>query len=226
MPVASVPVLPVPSPTELRHRVPRLLAGLVLFGVGIACMVRADLGLAPWDVLHQGIANRTGLPIGRVTVLVSLCVLVLWLPLRERLGVGTIANAILVGTVVDLTLAVLETPPGLPGRIALLAVGVFLFGPGSGLYIGAGLGPGPRDGLMTGLARRGSSVRSVRTVIELSALGIGLLLGGRAGVGTVVFALTVGPNVQVFLARWSLPPVAGRVPPLAPGPPDPAPEAA
>jgi uncharacterized membrane protein YczE len=206
-------VLPIPTATELRHRTPRLLAGLVLCGVGIGLMVRADLGLAPWDVLHQGISQRTGLPQGQVTVLVSFAVLTLWVPLRERPGLGTLANAVVIGLVVDLTLAVLETPPTTAGRVGLLLVGAFLFGPGSGLYIGAGLGPGPRDGLMTALARRGGSVRSVRTAIELSALGIGVLLGGTVGVGTIVFALSVGPNVQVFLARWSLPSLARPTPP-------------
>jgi uncharacterized membrane protein YczE len=209
-------VLPFPSAADLRHRAPRLLLGLVLCGIGIGAMVRADLGLAPWDVLHQGVAQRTGLQQGQVTILTSFAVLLLWVPLRERPGLGTVMNAVVIGLVVDLTMAVLDTPPGMPGRVALLLVGVFLFGPGSGLYIGAGLGPGPRDGLMTALARRGRSVRSVRTAIELSVLGIGVLLGGTVGVGTILFALSVGPNVQVFLSRWSLPALVPRTPPIAP----------
>jgi uncharacterized membrane protein YczE len=197
-------VLPFPPTDELLRRLPRLFGGLVLFGVGIALMVRADLGLAPWDVLHQGVASRTGLAIGTVTILTGVVVLALWLPLRERMGIGTVANALVIGLVVNATLAVVEAPDPLWARVAFLAVGIFLFGPGSGLYIGAGLGPGPRDGLMTGLARRGRSVRVVRTGIELTALAVGAALGGTVGIGTVLFALTVGPNVHWFLERMTL----------------------
>jgi uncharacterized membrane protein YczE len=197
-------VLPFPPADELLRRLPRLFGGLVLFGVGIALMVRADLGLAPWDVLHQGVASRTGLAIGTVTILTGVVVLALWLPLRERMGIGTVANALVIGLVVNATLAVVEAPDPLWARVAFLVVGIFLFGPGSGLYIGAGLGPGPRDGLMTGLARRGRSVRVVRTGIELTALAVGAALGGTVGIGTVLFALTVGPNVHWFLERMTL----------------------
>jgi uncharacterized membrane protein YczE len=197
-------VLPFPPTDELVRRLPRLFGGLVLFGVGIALMVRADLGLAPWDVLHQGVASRTGLAIGTVTILTGVVVLALWLPLRERMGIGTVANALVIGLVVNATLAVVEAPDPLWARVAFLVVGIFLFGPGSGLYIGAGLGPGPRDGLMTGLARRGRSVRVVRTGIELTALAGGAALGGTVGIGTVLFALTVGPNVHWFLERMTL----------------------
>jgi uncharacterized membrane protein YczE len=198
-------MLPFPPADELRRRVPRLLGGLVLFGVGIALMVRADLGLAPWDVLHQGVAERTGIAIGSVTILTGAVVLLLWIPIRERPGVGTVLNVLVIGLVVDATLALVAAPTELWQRVAFLATGIFVFGPGSGLYIGAGLGPGPRDGLMTGLARRGRSVRVVRTGIELTALAVGALLGGRVGIGTVAFALTVGPNVHWFLARMTLP---------------------
>ena len=198
------PVLPLPASDELVHRVPRLVAGLVLFGVGIALMVRADLGLAPWDVLHQGAAERSGLAIGTVTILTGAVVLLLWWPLRERPGLGTVLNVVVIGLVVDATLALVDVPGSTWGRLAFLALGVFMFGPGSGLYIGAGLGPGPRDGLMTGLARRGRSVRVVRTGIELAALTIGALLGGSIGIGTVVFALTVGPNVHWFLEHMTM----------------------
>lgn len=197
-------MLPFPPADELRARVPRLLAGLVLFGVGIALMVRADLGLAPWDVLHQGVAERTGLAMGTVTILTGAVVLLLWLPIRERPGLGTLLNVLVIGLVVDATLAVIDAPEQMWQRIALLAVGIFVFGPGSGLYIGAGLGPGPRDGLMTGLARRGGSVRVVRTGIELAALAIGAALGGSIGIGTLAFALAVGPNVHWFLERMTL----------------------
>ncbi len=206
-------MLPVPPADELRRRVPRLLAGLVLFGFGIALMVRADLGLAPWDVLHQGVAERTGVAIGTVTILTGVVVLLLWLPIRERPGLGTLLNVLVIGLVVDATLAVVDAPQALWQRIAFLGLGIFAFGPGSGLYIGAGLGPGPRDGLMTGLARRGRSVRVVRTGIELTALAVGALLGGRVGIGTIAFALTVGPNVHWFLEHMRLPDPDDHLPP-------------
>lgn len=186
---------------ELVLRVPRLLLGLVLCGVGLALMVNADLGLGPWDVLHQGISERSGLPIGTVTILVGALVLLAWVPIRERPGIGTVANVLIIGTTIDVVRIWLPEPDATPARWAFLLVGVFLFGPGSGWYIGAGLGPGPRDGLMTGIARRGPSVRLVRTGLELTALAAGLALGGTVGVGTVLFALTVGPNVQWFLER-------------------------
>jgi uncharacterized membrane protein YczE len=194
--------------TEPRERVPRLLAGLVLCGLGIAFMVAADLGLAPWSVLDQGISEHTGIPIGTVSIIVGALVLAAWIPLRERPGLGTVLNVILIGSTIDFALLVLDTPASLAGRLAYLAVGVFLWGPGTGLYIGAGLGPGPRDGLMTGLAARDlGSIRLVRTGIEITALAVGMALGGSAGLGTLAFALTIGPNVQLFLPRLTLRPV-------------------
>lgn len=198
-------MLPLPGAEELGRRVPRLLGGLVLFGLGIALMVRADLGLAPWDVLHQGLAERTGNPIGRTTILVGAAVLLLWVPLRERPGLGTIANVLVIGVAADAALAVIDPPSALAARIALLVIGIYLFGPGSGFYIGAGLGPGPRDGLMTGLAKRGVSVRAARTAVEVVALAVGFALGGTVGIGTVLFAATVGPNVHWHLERMTLP---------------------
>jgi uncharacterized membrane protein YczE len=192
---------------EVRARLPRLILGLVLCGVGIGAMVQADLGLGPWDVLHQGVADRTGISIGVVTVAVGVIVLLGWIPLRERLGVGTVLNAILIGLTVDATLAVLDTPDSLAMRWLLMLAGPVLFALGSGFYIGAGLGPGPRDGLMTGLARRGHPVGVVRLGIEITVLVIGWMLGGTLGVGTVVFAFGIGPMVHVALARMSLPPV-------------------
>lgn len=189
------------------------MLGLVLFGLGIAFMVRSDLGLPPWDVLHQGISERTGLAMGTVGIITGMVVLLAWIPIRERIGVGTVANAIVIGLVVNFALDVLETPESLAVRVAFLALGIFLFGPGSGLYIGVGLGPGPRDGLMTGLARRGWSVRSVRTGIELSVLVIGALLGGTVGIGTVAFAALVGPLVHLFLDRMTLPAPRSRTSP-------------
>lgn len=187
-------------PDAVRARLPRLLLGLVLCGWGIAAMVAADLGLGPWDVLHQGLSGITGIPIGTVGILVGVLVLLLWIPLREKLGTGTVLNVVVIGVVIDLTLLVLPAPDAMLWRVLLLAAGPVLFGVGSGFYIGAGLGPGPRDGLMTGLARRGLPVGRVRTGIELGALGIGWLLGGTVGVGTVYFALAIGPIVA-----WSLP---------------------
>lgn len=196
--------------TEPRVRVPRLVAGLVLCGLGVAFMVAADLGLAPWSVLDQGISDRTGIPIGSVSIIVGAAVLLAWIPLRERPGLGTVLNVVLIGTTIDVTLLVLDTPGSLAARLGYLAFGAFLWGPGTGLYVGAGLGPGPRDGLMTGLAARGvGSIRLVRTGIELTALTVGWLLGGSVGLGTVVFAVTIGPNVQAFLPRLSLSAPAG-----------------
>ncbi len=191
--------------TEPRERVPRLVAGLVLCGLGIAFMVAADLGLAPWSVLDQGVSEHTGIPIGTVSIIVGALVLAAWIPLRERPGLGTVLNVILIGTTIDLALLVLDTPESTAWRVAYLALGVFLWGPGTGLYIGAGLGPGPRDGLMTGLAARGvGSIRLVRTGIELTALAVGMALGGSVGLGTLAFAVTIGPNVQLFLPRLSV----------------------
>jgi len=195
-------LLPVPEPAR---RVPRLVAGLVIVGLGIAFMVASDLGLAPWSVLDQGISRHTGIPLGTVSIGVGALVLLAWWPLRERPGLGTVLNILLIGLTIDAALAVLPTPGTLAGRAAFLALGVFLWGPGSGLYIGAALGPGPRDGLMTGLAGRGAgSIRVVRTGLELTALATGLLLGGSVGIGTLAFALTIGPNVQFFLPRLAV----------------------
>jgi uncharacterized membrane protein YczE len=194
-----------PPMAEARVRVPRLVGGLVLMGVGTGLMVAADLGLPPWSVLDQGISEHTGIPIGTVSILVGALVLCAWVPLRERPGLGTVLNILIIGVTTDLVLLALDTPESTPARLAYLLVGAFLWGPGSGLYIGADLGPGPRDGLMTGLAARGvGSIRAVRTGIEVSALTAGWLLGGSVGIGTVVVALTIGPNVQFFLPRLAV----------------------
>lgn len=197
-------VFDVPDRVDLGRRLLQLLPGLALCGVGLASMVRARLGLGPWDVLHQGLSERTGLPIGTLVILVGLVVLLGWLPLRQRVGVGTLCNALLIGLVIDGVLAVAPEVHGLVARWSFLLIGVLLMGLGSGLYIGAGLGPGPRDGLMTGLAAKGYSLRLVRTFIELTALGVGWALGGTAGVGTLIFALGIGPLVQWFLERMTL----------------------
>jgi uncharacterized membrane protein YczE len=191
---------------EPRVRVPRLVPGLVLMGIGTALMVAADLGLPPWSVLDQGISGRTGIPSGTVSILVGALVLCAWVPLRERPGLGTVLNILIIGVTTDLVLLVVDTPGSGAVRLAYLVVGAFLWGPGSGLYIGADLGPGPRDGLMTGLAARGvGSIRAVRTGIELGALTAGWFLGGSVGLGTVIVALTIGPNVQFFLPRLAVP---------------------
>lgn len=185
---------------------PRLLAGLVFFGVGIALMVLADLGLGPWDVLHQGISERTGIGIGTVGIFVGLGVLVLWIPLRQRMGIGTVLNTILVGVTIDVVLALAPEPDALALRWAALLAGIAINGIGVGMYIGAGLGPGPRDGVMTAFADRGYSVRVVRTVLELTVLGLGAVLGGTAGVGTVLFALLIGPIVHLTLPWLTIAP--------------------
>jgi uncharacterized membrane protein YczE len=197
-----------PPRSELRTRLPRLFAGLVGCGAGVASMVRAELGLGPWEVLHQGIAGRTGLTIGTISILVAFVVLGGWIPLRQPLGIGTISNAVLIGLTTNTVLAIVDPPSHLAARIVLLIVGILLLGAGSGLYIGAGLGPGPRDGLMTGIAARSEgrlSIRLVRTGIEVSALAAGWLLGGTVGIGTLLFALSIGPLVQFFLDRLSVP---------------------
>ena len=181
------------------------MAGLVLCGVGIALMVDANLGLSPWDVLHQGISERTGIPIGTVGILVGIPVLLAWVPLKERLGVGTLLNVVTIGLTIDAMLAVLPDDPATPLRWAYLLVGAVLLGPGGGLYIGVGLGAGPRDGLMTALAARGFSIRRVRTGMELTVLVLGWLLGGSVGIGTVLFAVTIGPNIHYWLERLTLP---------------------
>jgi uncharacterized membrane protein YczE len=191
--------------TTFPARVLRLLLGLVLFGVSIALMVRADLGLPSWDVLHQGLSQRLGLPFGWVVNAVALAVLLLWIPLRQRPGVGTIANVVLVGFSADAALAVLPVVDNLAARAALLLTGVLLNGMATGLYIGAGLGPGPRDGLMTGLAERGHSIRAARTAIELTVLAVGWLLGGTVGVGTLLYAVAIGPVAQFFIPRLAVP---------------------
>lgn len=186
-------------------RLLRLLGGLVLCGWGIAVMVAADLGLGPWDVLHEGLSVRTGIPIGTVSIGVGAIVLLGWLPLRERPGLGTVCNVVLIGVVIDLTLLVLDTPGSFAWRVVLCLSGPVLFGVGSGFYLGARFGSGPRDGLMTGLGRLGVPIALARAGIELSALAIGWLLGGTVGFGTIWFAVTIGPLVHASLARLSVP---------------------
>jgi uncharacterized membrane protein YczE len=183
------------------------VVGLVLLGFGLALMVAADLGLAPWEVFHQGISDRTGVPIGTVGIIVGVIVLLAWIPLGERPGIGTVLNVIIIGLVIDATLLWLETPESMALRIAFLAAGIFLWGPGSGLYIGVRLGPGPRDGLMTSLAHRYGRVGTIRFGIEAVVLVAGVLLGGTAGAGTVIFVLAIGPLMSIFLPRYDLGPM-------------------
>ena len=194
--------IPVDRPTE---RILRCVAGLALFGLGIALLLHANLGAAPWDVFHTGVSELTGVPVGTVIIITGIVILLLWIPLRESPGLGTVLNAIEIGVVVDLVLPHVPEPDALVVRLAMMLGGVVVIAIGSGLYIGAGLGPGPRDGLMTGLARRGISIRGARTGIEIVVLLIGVLLGGAIGLGTAVFALGIGPLVQFFLPRLTLP---------------------
>lgn len=196
---------------DLGARLVQLVIGLVLVGLALAMVVEADLGLDPWNVFHQGVSERTDIGLGWVVILASVVILLLWIPLRQRPGIGTVLNTILVGSSIEAGIAILPTPSSLAARIAFLVVGVLVNGVALGMYIGAGLGPGPRDGLMTGLAARGHSVRVVRTGIELTALVVGFALGGSVGVGTVVFALTVGPIVHVTLPRFDRGPAAAPV---------------
>ena len=185
---------------HLPQRLLRLLLGLWLYGVAIALMVKGALGASPWDVFHLGVALHVPLSLGTVIVIASLAVLLAWIPLRQMPGLGTLANTLLLGPFADINLALLGAPSGWALQIAFMLAGVLACGFATALYVGAQLGPGPRDGLMTGLARRsGWSIRRVRTLIELTVLAAGVALGGTVGVGTVVFALGVGPVTQFFL---------------------------
>ncbi|MBY0286146.1 MAG: hypothetical protein K2X52_03225 [Mycobacteriaceae bacterium] len=177
-----------------------LLVGLAGYGFSMAMMVRSELGLDPWDVFHQGLAVHTGMTIGIASGVVGVAVLLAWVPLRNRPGIGTIANVIVIAVTVDLGLLLMEAPTSTPARIAMMVGAVVLNAFSTVLYVGAGLGPGPRDGLMTGLVvRTGLSVRLVRTSIEATVLAIGWLLGGTVGVGTVLYAFAIGPLVQFFV---------------------------
>jgi uncharacterized membrane protein YczE len=184
----------------------RLLGGLVLFGVALSLLVQAHLGLDPWTVFTQGVAQRTGLSLGEVTVAISLVLLVLWIPLRQRPGLGTVANAFVVGPVLDAGVALIPPPGPLALRLVFLVLAVVTIAVATGLYVGAGWGPGPRDGLMTGLVDLGVPLYLARTLIEGTVLLAGWLLGGTVGLATVVFALTVGPLVGRALPRLALPP--------------------
>jgi uncharacterized membrane protein YczE len=193
-------VTPVSPRRHPVRRTGQLLAGLILYGASMALLVRARLGLDPWDVLHQGLASRLGWSFGTVTGVVGVAVLLMWVPLRQRPGIGTLANVVVVAVAVDAVLAVLPPIGQLGWRIVGMLAGVLLNGLATACYVGARLGPGPRDGLMTGLhARTGWSVRWVRTGIEVTVLTVGWLLGGTVGVGTVLYAVGIGPLTQLFL---------------------------
>ena len=208
--------------SRLPRRLVQLYTGLALYGISMALMIESALGLNPWDVLHQGLATRTGLSFGTVTIGVGIGVLLLWLPLRQRPGLGTVSNVLVIGVVVDAALALLPTVAPIAARIALLLAGIVLNGVATGLYLGARLGPGPRDGLMTGFVARHPryTVRRVRTVIEVAVLALGWLLGGTVGVGTVAYALAIGPLANLFIPLFTVPatPPATLLPTAAAGP--------
>ncbi|CAM5638123.1 MULTISPECIES: membrane protein YczE [Streptomyces] len=205
---------------RLVRRLFQLYAGLALYGASSALLVRSGLGLEPWNVLHQGLSERTGLSMGVVLTALGAAILLLWIPLRQRPGLGTISNVLVIGVAMDATLAVVPDAHGLAVRVALMAAGIVLNGAATGLYIAARFGPGPRDGLMTGLNRRtGLSVRLVRTAIEITVVVTGFVLGGTVGVGTVLYAVAIGPLAQLFLRVFAVPVpdggstvVAGRTP--------------
>jgi uncharacterized membrane protein YczE len=199
-----------PPAAEIRRRLPRVLLGLALCGVGLGLVILADLGLDSWDVLHQGISDQTGISIGTVSILVGLALFGISLPLGEKIGVGTVLNVLLIGTTIDLMVWLVEEPTPLAVRWLCLVGGIVLFAVGSGFYIGAGLGPGPRDSVMTSIAARGPSVGLVRTVIEVTVLLAGWLLGGSVGIGTVLFALSIGPLVAFFMKRLHLAPAPSK----------------
>ncbi|MEM7205462.1 MAG: hypothetical protein AAF628_34720 [Planctomycetota bacterium] len=195
------------SPAETLRRVPQVVLGLVLFGLGVAMMLAADLGVAPWDVLHQGLAQTSGMSVGSVIIGIGVLLVAAFVPLRERVGPGTVLNVLIIGTVVDATLPWLSTVDAVAARSALMLGAPVMVALGSGLYIGGGLGPGPRDGLMTAFARRGFAVWKVRTAIELSVLLVGAALGGRVGLGTVWFVVSIGPLVHRALPWFTRPEV-------------------
>ena len=209
--VTSTPLASLTPLEQLRagrtlRRLTQLVTGLILYGVSMAMMVRSRLGLDPWDVFHYGIAQYVHLSFGTVVIIVGALVLLLWVPLRQWPGLGTLTNVVLIGLATDATLGLLAAPKPLVARVALLLGGIVLNGLAGALYIGSQFGPGPRDGLMTGLVHRtGRSVRLVRTSIELTVLGVGWLLGGVVGLGTILYAVLIGPIVQVFLPALTVP---------------------
>ncbi|MEU6914364.1 YczE/YyaS/YitT family protein [Streptomyces olindensis] len=206
---------------HLARRLIQLYAGLALYGASSALLVRSGLGLEPWNVLHQGLAERTGLSIGVVLTIVGAAVLLAWIPLRQRPGLGTISNVLVIGMAMDATLALVPDAHGWELRVTLMATGIVLNGAATGLYIAARFGPGPRDGLMTGLHQlTGVSIRLVRTGIELTVVATGFALGGTVGVGTLLYALSIGPLAQLFLRVFAVPPASGGSTVVATGQPE------
>ncbi|MFJ4524341.1 YitT family protein [Streptomyces sp. NPDC088810] len=202
----ATPGASAPGRRRLGRRLVQLYSGLALYGASSALLVVAGLGLEPWNVLHQGLAELTGLSIGVVSIIVGAAVLLLWIPLRQRPGLGTVSNVFVVGLAMDGTLGLLPDARSLAVRVPLLLAGIVLNGAATGLYIAARFGPGPRDGLMTGLHRRtGRSIRLMRTVVEVAVVVTGFLLGGTIGVGTVLYAVSIGPLAQAFLRVFALP---------------------
>jgi uncharacterized membrane protein YczE len=214
--LGRLPLRPLPD-DRLGTRVGVLLGGLVLHGFSGGLLLVAGLGADPWDVFHQGLARVFGGQVGTWTIIVGAVALVGWIPLRQRPGVGTVCNVVLIGLATNATLSLVHAPATVAARVGMMAAACLLYAVATGAYIGAGLGPGPRDGLMTGFVARGHSIRLVRSVIELSVLAVGWAMGGTVGVGTVVFAVTVGP-----LVHWSIPALAVGSP-ARPDPSVPAP---
>ena len=204
------------TPWPFWARFAQLQVGLFLYGLSAAMLVRGRLGLDPWDVFHQGLARQTGLSIGTWVILVGIAVLFLWIPLHMRPGLGTISNVLLIGVWLDLTLHVIPYVHVIGVRWGLMTGGIVLCGIATGLYIGAAMGPGPRDGLMVGIANRGHSIRVVRTAIELTVLAVGWVLGGTVGIGTVLYAVTIGPIAHVTIPAFSRGPVLRERPPARP----------
>nr|WP_308039130.1 hypothetical protein [Streptomyces sp. PSKA30] len=195
---------------HLLRRLTQLYAGLALYGASSALLVKSGLGLEPWNVLHQGLAERTGLSIGTVLIIVGAAVLLLWIPLRQRPGLGTVSNVFVIGVVMDGTLAVVPQAHTLAVQVPLMLAGIALNGVATGLYIAAQFGPGPRDGLMTGLHRRtGRSIRLIRTAVEVTVVVTGFALGGTIGVGTLLYAVSIGPLAQLFLRVFAVPSASG-----------------
>lgn len=189
---------------RLGQRLARCTFGLALFAVGISLQMNANIGAPPWDVFHQGVSKQTEISIGKVIVMTGFILLLLWIPLKQKPGLGTILNALEIGLVADLALAVIPEPNNIFIRVVMAALGIVIVAVGTGFYIGSALGPGPRDGLMTGLAKRGIPIRIGRTAIEVTVLIVGLVLGGQVGVATFAFAFGVGPLVHFFLPRLAI----------------------
>jgi uncharacterized membrane protein YczE len=189
---------------RLGQRLARCTFGLALFAVGISLQMNANIGAPPWDVFHQGVSKQTEISVGKVIVMTGFILLLLWIPLKQKPGLGTILNALEIGLVADLALAIIPEPNNIFIRVVMAALGIVIVAVGTGFYIGSALGPGPRDGLMTGLAKRGLPIRIGRTAIEVTVLIVGLVLGGQVGVATFAFAFGVGPLVHFFLPRLAI----------------------